>query len=794
MSNNAPPGGGAPPPSYPPAPTFSSMPRRSSYASVVSGTAALTNSTAANPNSNTSTNPNTPTTTSTSTSAASASAAFLQQQILRHQHYHQQQHRAALSRASSSLISPSATTTPSSSFPPHFLPPETSRPHTSSINDMQANGGGAGGAGVGAAAGTSGWRRSTLPQYSRQFADYSSYPSYLHGSPSLANTFFTPSYLKNSKYIEKLAADQRSSLLNATPSSTPVAAASSSTIPKDPSSSNLPSVSASAANTGGPSLSASSSTVNLHRLAPSHRGMTHDIIEHPPVPEDDNAVKPLPSRWNERQSHSGLTLSPDGLEMRYTGQTYKQDHEAASCRADNPMPPQCGIYYFEVTVLAKPKDGMICVGFMSDKPSLERLPGWEPDSWAYHGDDGRTFSGDSQGQGKVYGPKYATNDTVGCGVNFATNTAFFTRNGVYLGNAFRELKNVKLFPAVGVKKQPDTRVKVNFGQAPFIYDIDGMMKKEKLNVQADISATGISNLHPSLDETTFIQELVAQFLAHGGYVETARAFAEEVKEESKALQNGRATPLKEYQAEDDVDAINRQKIRAAILDGDIDKALKFTNASYANVFRDNPQIYFRLRCRKFIEMMRRCTEPQQQHTSSTSRSKQPARSSNGADTHEDVFTHDMELDEQMNDVVDDGDSADEDDDEENGMDVEATEYNGTNNTANYHDLLHEAILYGQQLQADYPGDERKEYKRTLDDIFSLVAYPDPKSSVHGHLLEPSGRVPVAEELNSAILVSLGKSSSAALERLYQQTEALVDVISEKGGAGAFINVRDDFVA
>jgi hypothetical protein len=39
----------------------------------------------------------------------------------------------------------------------------------------------------------------------------------------------------------------------------------------------------------------------------------------------------------------------------------------------------------------------------------------------------------------------------------------------------------------------------------------------------------------------------------------------------------------------------------------------------------------------------------------------------------------------------------------------------------------------------------------LDDIFSLVAYQDPKRSVHGHYLDPAGRVAIAEELNSAIL-------------------------------------------
>ena len=43
------------------------------------------------------------------------------------------------------------------------------------------------------------------------------------------------------------------------------------------------------------------------------------------------------------------------------------------------------------------------------------------------------------------------------------------------GNAFRELKNVKLFPSVGMKKNPGAHVKANFGQYPFIFDIDAMM-------------------------------------------------------------------------------------------------------------------------------------------------------------------------------------------------------------------------------------------------------------------------------------------------------------------------------
>lgn len=261
-----------------------------------------------------------------------------------------------------------------------------------------------------------------------------------------------------------------------------------------------------------------------------------------------------------------------------------------------------------------------------------------------------------------------------------------------------------------------------------------------------------------------MQKLVAQFLAHDGYVETAKIFAQEVQDEKRALQTSGEVSMKELEVEDDVDAINRQskprlhpfrikwyqltpcvEIRAAILEGDIDRALKLTNVHYASVLGDNPHIHFRLRCRKFIEMMRRCTEPQPAAISSSNGLSEPARTATS-----DGFTLDMEVDDQMPDIETNEAIAASD-----MMDTDASNTNNANNDTTAvkkdQDLLHEAILYGQQLQADYPGDEKKEHKKTLDDIFSLVAYADPKTSVHGHLLDPSGRVAVAEELNSAIL-------------------------------------------
>ncbi|KAJ5096306.1 SPla/RYanodine receptor SPRY [Penicillium alfredii] len=675
---------GAPTSSYP-GPSISSAPRRSSYASVVSGNAF-------------------------SPPTAGSFAHLLND------------------------------TNPVSSYPPPSQPDSRLHRALSGVDaaDMHLN---------------SAWRSpaspDSVPSYSRKFASYLRPAEFPHG-PGLADgpSFFTPSYLRNSRYVSRLDDAHRAKL-----------AAQH----RDASSST---------STSNPPLSASSSHVHLPRMAPSHRGMTYEIIEkEPPTPADQ--LMPLPIQWSTSDKYAGLELSNDGLDVRYTGPVHKHDHEAAALRADHPMPPQCGIYYFEIKIESKPKEGMIGIGFSSPKASVERLPGWEQESWAYHGDDGKSFFGESQGQGRPYGPTFGVGDTVGCGVNFSTGSAFFTKNGVFLGNAFHELRNVKLYPSVGMKKQPPVHLKANFGQEPFVFDIDGMVRHERASVHSEINATSTDSLHPPLDEPALLQELVAQFLAHDGYVETARAFAEEVATETTALQNGRDEPLKKYEVEEDREAINRNKIRAAILDGDIDKALKHTKAYYTNVLEDYPHIHFKLRCRKFLEMMRRSNELFAATAAATSKRRQDT-SSGISDEHA-VFDQEMELD--------DGEGW-----EADGMDTEEPE-----TAAQFSELLTEAVQYGQQLRMDYPSDENGGDKKMLEDIFSLVAYPDPKRSVHGHYLDPAGRVAVAEELNSAILVSLGKSSAAALERLYQQTEVLVNEISEDGGAGAFINVRNDIL-
>ena len=76
----------------------------------------------------------------------------------------------------------------------------------------------------------------------------------------------------------------------------------------------------------------------------------------------------------------------------------------------------------------------------------------------------------------------------------------------------------------------------------------------------DINLVNITPLQPSLSEDALIKELVSQFLRHDGYVDTAKAFTEEMRAESKALKSGSDTTIDKYNIQEDLDAVNRQRI------------------------------------------------------------------------------------------------------------------------------------------------------------------------------------------------------------------------------------------
>jgi hypothetical protein len=311
------------------------------------------------------------------------------------------------------------------------------------------------------------------------------------------------------------------------------------------------------------------------------------------------------------------------------------------------------------------------------------------------------------------------------------------------GVAFTGLKNTEYYPSIGIKK-PGEHLRANFGRSRFVFDIDGMMAEEQRHIRNQINKADVKSLHPPDDENTLIQKLVSQYLAHEGYVETSKAFAADVRNraESFAATGSELPPLG---GEDDVQTRNRQKIRRAILDGDIDKALKYTHSFFPQVLQDkrNEDVYFQLRCRKFVEMMRRYAELQ----------GGSANLENGSNGHDETFDNQMELDDQLNreSTKQNNHQQQQASEEDVDMDTSTASLPNKPTQTTSADLLTTALVYGQELQAEFGSDDRPAVKEQLRQLFAIVAYVDPRDSVVGDMLDKRGRVGIAEGINGAIL-------------------------------------------
>lgn len=317
------------------------------------------------------------------------------------------------------------------------------------------------------------------------------------------------------------------------------------------------------------------------------------------------------------------------------------------------------------------------------------------------------------------------------------------------GTAFTNFKADKVYPSVGMKK-PNEHIRVNFGRTPFVFDIDGMVEKERGMILEEISAMDVRELHPPDDENSLVRNLVQQYLAHEGYVETAKLFGKEWRDRQGAT----ATSISEVRGgeedeeDDDIHAINRQKIRRAILDGDIDRALKFTNSYYPRLWDEerNRDVYFRLRVRKFVEMIRRSAD-----NSGCGAGASEVSSSDEEEGEDGEGDTQMELDGQLRDHQDyDGEDVD--------MDVSGHESLGRPPGKGLRkmrkgELEQAALRYGAELQDEFGGDERGDVQRVLRESFAVLAYGhwSDEGFLHRGLFERGGRVGVAEGVNGAIL-------------------------------------------
>lgn len=311
-------------------------------------------------------------------------------------------------------------------------------------------------------------------------------------------------------------------------------------------------------------------------------------IEEEEMEEDEEA----PSHINTTKSLQFLAISTDKLSAKYTGEG-KHANDVGAVQGNRPAPVRRMLYYFEISIKDRGLRGVISIGFTDENFKTGRQPGWEQNTYGYHGDDGLFYHG--HGRGDAFGQTFTTGDTVGAGINYASQEIFFTKNGKLVGCRPKDVK-CPLYPSVGLHS-PNERVEVNFGQRPFVYNIEALVREEREKQQR-----AVENVHLSLSVS---HSVVRTYLLHYGYQDTLLAFD---------AASGNMVPPVIFMAHENGDKMvdeecyaldRRRKLRQLIRNGDIDGVFAKLHDWYPQLLQDETScLKFLLNCQKFIELVK----------------------------------------------------------------------------------------------------------------------------------------------------------------------------------------------
>ena len=348
-------------------------------------------------------------------------------------------------------------------------------------------------------------------------------------------------------------------------------------------------------------------------------------------------------------------------------------------------------------------------------------------------------------------------------------------------------KDFDLYPSVGLQHLGEN-IHANFGQEPFKYDIDYHVQQQYnvtwnniQNTHLDYTVlhghhrrTGLSSIASITDETgvkpsltedeskEVLNQLVMSYLVHHGYAKTARAFETQQRGRNQGIthrpieadvdMNSSVTKLDAL----DNDILSRTSIVNSILAGDIDTAIDMVQKQYPTVLEaDDHLVLFKLRCRKFVELILETTEMKKKMKRVREREVEQPKSMDSA--------QDVWMEEEMNMDIDE-DAPDNQHVEPpatsrpsgithaSESDPEAS-VSADGFALQYEIALNAAILYGQSLSSDYQSDPRPELQRLFKNTFGIVAWEDPleAGAPIADLVGHESRVALAHELNQAIL-------------------------------------------
>lgn len=446
---------------------------------------------------------------------------------------------------------------------------------------------------------------------------------------------------------------------------------------------------------------------------------------------------PLPTKW-VTSPNSPLALSQNGLNVKFAfrqSQPAQRHYDVKCAKGNAVIPINCGVFYYEIRVLNASSKNYekacdISLGFMNagELSNISKAPGLENGTYGFHGADGNVYANHTLSE--KYNKPFGINDVIGCGVNFTNKTIFYTKNGVHLGTAFKDVYS-PLVAVIGMKD--DNAIMTNFGQSDFAYNIEGYVSQVGRKLKAKImnlatktdedddvnmnASTGtLSNNPSSLDLYTADTEdaifydaraLVASYFDYLGYVDVCKAFAEEISEDDEeiGITNVAGDPI-------DTEVLQiRQQIRNYLIKGQLDEAMSLTRMKFPSVFEEDGSILFELQCQKLIQLIKESK-------------------------------------------------------------------------------IDEAIKFGHSLSADLSSESSKQLDH-LNDIFSLLAYQDPSESEFGYLLSNEEVLKLCNRLNGEILRSLGKTRESLLSSRIEEVKALISGLNESEELDSLLLTKKD---
>lgn len=248
---------------------------------------------------------------------------------------------------------------------------------------------------------------------------------------------------------------------------------------------------------------------------------------------------------------------------------------------------------------------------------------------------------------------------IGCGIDWTLKKAFFTKNGVLIGQlnliwlrsdfltelflsgfCFADLKG-PLYPSVGLRT-PGEVVKVNFGGSEFRFDIDHFTSVQKaqsvtrileqpisssyLNQHDEAALQALETLRASdqseedslpltcLDTSSTMSQIIASYLSYHGLIDTSTAFTAEREERQLAFSDliPPSASTSSQQPEALASMLSRRRIMELIRAGQALNALEQIKLDFPSVIADQAvdesSLTFILMCQQFVEIILKVME------------------------------------------------------------------------------------------------------------------------------------------------------------------------------------------